>query len=114
MTAASILELLWAQGFTVSLAGNDRLAVSPASTLHDSQRELLRANKAEILALLRDEKATTDALVKAAMLACDHFGDSPADRDLMRAECLAVPAHQQAELRDHFLKTYGANHDRAA
>lgn len=108
MTAASILEVLWAQGFTVSLMDNYRLAVSPASTLHDTQRELLRANKAAIVALLRGAKATTDALVKAAMLACDHFNDSPADRDLMRAECLAVPAHLQGELRDIFLKTYGA------
>ncbi len=107
MTASSILQVLWAQGFTVSLVGSDRLAVSPASTLHDSQRELLRANKAEIVALLRDAKATTDALIKAAMLACDHWNDSPADRDLMRLECRATPAHLQAHLLAHFQKTYG-------
>ena len=106
MTAASILEQLWAQGFTVSLVDDDRLAVSPASTLHDSQRELLRANKAEIVALLCDARATTDALVKAAQLACNHWGDSPADRDLMRLECLATPAHFQADLQNHFLKNY--------
>ena len=106
MTAASILEQLWAQGFTVSLLDNDRLAVSPASTLHDSQRELLRANKAAIVALLRDAKTTTDALVKAALLACDIWNDSPADRALMRAECLATPAHLQADLLNHFQKTY--------
>ena len=106
MTAASILEVLWAQGFTVSLVGNDRLAVSPASTLHDTQRELLRANKAAIVVLLRDAKTTTNTLVKAAMLACDRWGDSPADRDLMRLECLATPAHLQADLLNHFKKTY--------
>ena len=106
MTAASILEVLWAQSFTVSLVDNDRLAVSPASALHDTQRELLRANKAEIVALLRDAKATTDALVKAAMRACDHFNDSPTDRGLMRLECLATPAHLRADLLNHFKKTY--------
>ena len=106
MTAASTLEVLWAQGFTVTLVGSDRLAVSPASTLHETQRELLRANKAAIVALLRDAKATTDELVKAAMLACDHFNDSPANRDLMRAECLATPTHLQADLLNHFTKTY--------
>ena len=106
MTAASILEQLWAQGFTVSLVDNDRLAVSPASTLHESQRELLRANKAAIVALLRDAKTTTDALVKAAMLACDYWGDNPADRDLMRLECLATPAHVQIDLLNHFSKNY--------
>ena len=108
MTAASILEVLWAQGFTVSLVGNDRLAVSPASTLHHVHRELLLVHKAAIVALLIEAKATTDALVKAAMLACDHWGDSPADRDLMRSECLATPAHLQADLLNHFTKTYGA------
>ena len=106
MTAASILEVLWAQGFTVSLVGNDSLAVSPSSTLHESQRELLRANKAAIVALLRDAKATTDALVKAAMRACDHWHDSLADHDLMRLECLATPEHLQADLLNHFLKNY--------
>ena len=106
MTAASILELLWAQGFTVSLVGNDRLAVSPSSTLHDTQRELLRANKAEIVTLLRDAKATTDALIKAAMLACDQWGDSPADRADMKRECIATPLHLQADLLNHFTKTY--------
>ncbi len=106
MTAASILEVLWAQGFSVSLVDNDRLAVSPSSKLHDTQRELVRANKAEIVALLRDAKATTDALVKAAMRACDHFNDSPADRGLMRLECLATPLHLQADLLNHFKKTY--------
>ena len=106
MTAASILEQLWAQGFTISLVDDDRLAVSPASNLHDSQRELLRANKAAIVALLRDAKTTTDALVKAAMLACDYWGDNPADRDLMRLECLATPAHLQTDLLNHFSKNY--------
>lgn len=112
MTAALILEVLWAQGFTVSLVDNERLAVSPSSKLHDTQRELLRANKAEIVALLRDAKATTDALVKAAMRACDHFNDGPADRDLMRLECLATPAHLQTNLLNHFSKNYlKVNHE---
>ena len=109
MTAASILEVLWAQGFTVSLVGNDRLAVSPSSKLHETQRELLRASKAAIVALLCDARATTDALAKAAMLACDHWGDSPADRDLMRLECIDTPAHLHQDLLDHLRKTYGAN-----
>ena len=106
MTAASILEVLWAQGFTVSLVDNDRLAVSPSSKLHDTQRELLRANKAEIVALLGDAKATTDALVKAAMRACDHFNDGPADRAAMKRECIATPLLLQADLLNHFKKTY--------
>ena len=106
MTTASILELLRAQGFTVSLVVNDRLAVSPSSKLHDTQRELLRANKAEIVALLFDAKVTTGALVKAAMRACDHFNDDLADRADMKRECIATPLHLQADLLNHFKKIY--------
>ena len=51
---------------------------------------------------------TLNALLEAAMLACDHFNDSPANRDLMQAECLATPTHLQADLLNHFTKTYGA------
>lgn len=106
MTAASILVQLWAQGFTISLMDNDRLAVSPASTLNHVHRELLLVHKTEIVVLLRDAKTTTDALVNAAMRACDHWGDSPADRDLMRLECLATPTHLQTDLLNHFSKNY--------
>ena len=55
---------------------------------------------------LTAHRVTAD-LIKAALLACDHWGDSPADRDLMRLECLATPAHLQADLLNHFKKTYG-------
>jgi hypothetical protein len=106
MTAASILEVLWAQGFTVSLVDYDYLAVSPSSTLHETQWELLRANKAEIVAFLIDAKTITAALIKAAMLACDHFNDSSADRADMKRECIATPLHLQADLLNHFTKTY--------
>src|SRR5690606_27836446 len=50
---ASILEVLWAQGFTVDFGPGEKLLVSPASTLHDSQRSLIRANKPEIVAYLK-------------------------------------------------------------
>ncbi len=192
MAAASILGALRAQGFSVSLVGSDGLLITPSSTLGQARRELLRANKAEIVALLRDAKATvagctpqqmqhatfkanaatdhattaqqialnphgiwvsgatdyatgvqqvnkttatkvekgeklqvafastcntqpgsltahrvTADLLKAAMLACDHWGDSPADRELMRADCLAMPDDLKADLLAHFRKTYG-------
>ncbi len=45
-------------------------------------------------------------LIEAAMLACDYWNDSPRAREEMRQQCLEVPAHLRAELRDHFIKTY--------
>ena len=106
MTPAVILEVLWAQGFTVSLVDNDRLAVSPASTLDDTQRKLLRANKAAIVAALREANSITIDLIAAAMRVCDHHRDSEAARADMRRQCLATPAHLQADLLDYFTQTY--------
>ena len=54
----------------------------------------------------RDFQNITMELIKAALLACDFWNDSPADRALMRAECLATPAHLQADLSNHFKKNY--------
>lgn len=55
----------------------------------------------------RDFQNITDALVKAAMLCCDHHGDSKAAREQMKAECLATPLHLQSDLLSHFKQTYG-------
>ena len=114
MTAASILEVLWAQGFTVSLIEGNRLAVSPASTLHDSQREILRTHKAAIIKLLRQSENLTADLLRAAMRACDYHGDGSSAREQMRRECLDTPAHLQADLLDHFTSTYSTTSIRGA
>lgn len=107
MQATEILSVLWAQGFTVSLADNGGLKVSPASTLHDTQRDLLRAHKAEIVELLASAHETTELLLTAAMWACDHYGDSEAMREEMRRDCLDTPPHLRANLLVHVSQTYG-------
>ena len=87
----SILSVLWAQGFTVELGEGGRLLVSPASTLHDSQREVLQANKQEIVRYLEQCQAQArqlqEELIRAAMRACDCWGDSPERREEMRQDC---------------------------
>ena len=52
-----------------------------------------------------------EELIAAAMLACDHHGDGEAARQEMVQQCLEVPAHLRAELHQHFIRTYGGNHD---
>lgn len=47
-------------------------------------------------------------LMAAAMRACDRHGDDYHAREQMRADCLATPPHQRADLLDHFQKTYPA------
>jgi hypothetical protein len=44
----------------------------------------------------------TNEVIAAAMRRCDQFNDSAAAREQMRRDVLAVPAHQQQDLLDHF------------
>jgi hypothetical protein len=41
-------------------------------------------------------------LLKAAMKACDRYGDGEAAREEMRQQCLALPPELQLDLLDHF------------
>lgn len=66
----------------------------------------LRARKPELTKFLIEAHESTNALVEAAMRACDHHGDGPAAREEMRQQCLATPPHLQADLADHFKQTY--------
>lgn len=106
----SILSVLWAQGFTVELGQGGSLLVSPASTLHDSQREILRANKQEIVRYLEQcqaqAKRLQDELIRAAMRACDCWGDSPERREEMRQDCINTPDELKPELLKYFQVVY--------
>ncbi|RYF46330.1 MAG: hypothetical protein EOO38_14310 [Cytophagaceae bacterium] len=59
MTPAHILEELWRAGLSVTLTETDQLKIQPASHMQPAQRELLLANKAEIVAFLHEARATT-------------------------------------------------------
>ncbi len=108
----SILHALWAQGLTVELGEGGRLLVSPASSLQDDQRAILRANKPEIVRFLEDCQAQAEAihaeLIRAAMRACDTWGDSPERREEMRQDCLKAPVWQRLELLAYFREKYPA------
>ena len=41
-------------------------------------------------------------LIEAAMRVCDRYGDGETARAEMRADCLALPPHLQADLLEHF------------
>ncbi|MDM0077468.1 hypothetical protein QTH90_23885 [Variovorax sp. J2P1-59] len=111
MEAGSILELLRGLGFTVMLGAGDGLLVGPASALRENERQLLRANKAEIVTFLKEADrvaaGTTADLLEAAMAVCDYWGDGEEARAEMRADCLATPLHLRADLLEHFRWTYG-------
>lgn len=102
MSAFSIIQDLEAQGVRLKLSGDGANLIVPAGSLSPEQRVLVLTHRAEILALLVEARKTTTALIKAAMLACDHHNDSDAAREEMRQDCLATPPHLQADLLDHF------------
>mgnify|MGYP003358256026 CR=1 FL=1 len=47
------------------------------------------------------------ALLQAAMLACDYWGDGAEAREAMRQDCLAIPADKRLELAAYFQQMYG-------
>ena len=103
MSAEKTLALLWGHGFTVSLTDGNGLKVTPSSTLHPDLRDMLKAQKAEIVQLLVASKATTAKLMAAAMRRCDQFNDGDAARQDMRREVLETPPELRQDLLDYFL-----------
>ncbi len=61
MQAAKIIGELASQGFSFNLVAGGGLVVRPFSKLPDTQRELLRAHKADIVALLSREAVNDPA-----------------------------------------------------
>lgn len=108
MTAQDILSDLWASGITPRLTEDGKGIAVPAGRLSTAQRAAVISHKAELVDLLQAARATTAELIKAAMVACDHWGDSEVARQQMREQCLATPPHLQAGLIEHFRQTYGA------
>ncbi len=52
------------------------------------------------------------ALIQAAMLACDFWGDGAEARESMRQQCQTVPAHQRRDLTEYFIGKYAKHgHD---
>ena len=110
MSAVQILRAAHTAGLTVSLAktpGN--LFVHPVEHLTPELRAMLIEFKEETVSFLHDASQTTAALIEAAMLASDHFGDGPEAREQMRLECLDTPAHLKADLLAHFKSAYKGN-----
>jgi len=50
---------------------------------------------------LTGRRLTAD-LLRAAVRACDAYGDGEEAREQMRADCMATPPHLRAELLAHF------------
>jgi len=73
----------------------DNLIVAPRAMVTDQMREAILADKPELLRL-------TSSLVEAIHRCCDARGDDTSNRAALLFECVALPAWEQRELRDHF------------
>jgi len=102
MTAQSLLQSLWVAGIDMQLTDDGRNLKVPADTLTPDQRAQVIAFKPELIAVLVKASAMSARLMAAAMRVCDRHGDSEAARAAMRADIEAIPAHQRADLLDHF------------
>lgn len=107
MIAAEILAELWRSKILVRLTDDGVNLAVPAGRLTPEQRQRVLAHKPELVAFLHAARETTEQLLEAAMLACDHWNDGPAAREEMRRWCLEQPQHLHADLRDNLLSHYG-------
>lgn len=106
MSPAEVCWAVYAAGMTVRADGPD-LVLKPAERLTPALRELLMANKPQLIQFLHDAEDTTAELLRVSMRACDHHGDGEQARADMQADVNATPPHLRGDLLEHFRKTYG-------
>lgn len=105
MTPANVCREVYRAGLSMRVDGA-HLVVKPAGRLTPQLREVLLANKAELIVFLTEAEHTAADLVEAAMRACEFHGDGEQQREQMRRDVLGVPPDIQADLLDYFRSTY--------
>lgn len=106
MTPVDLCRAVYSEGVQIRADGSD-LVLAPAGRLPTALRELLLTHKPELIDFLHEAEHTVDELVRVSMLACDYHEDGDKARADMRADMLAIPPHQHADLIKHFKKSYG-------
>lgn len=105
MDVAEIFRRLSEAGIRLELRG-DQLLAAPALRLTNELRTLVRTHKPALIAYLDDAHATSVALLEAASLACDHWGDDQAAREQMRQDIANTPLHLRPDLLEHLQAAY--------
>ena len=109
--ADELLKLMLKMGLTVTKSPGNLIVVSPTQKLTEPLREQIKACKPALLQRLdSDERSGLSAmrqqLLEAVNRACDHFGDTPAMREIGRLETLAIAPDDVFEWLEHFTKAY--------
>ena len=106
MNAEAIVKRLWSEGVSLQLARDGRLFARPSDRLTNELRALCRDHKAELIDFMQQAECTAQALIDAAMHACDVWNDTEKARDQMRRDCLETPPHLRSDLLDYFKSAY--------
>ena len=117
MTVEQLLEEVCNAGLTLGLTDTGSIKVTPKELITPTIRKLINTNKSVLVKALdcssTRQGTSTDVvelesqLIKAAMLACEHWGDSQAARIEMVADIKATPHHLRQDLLEYFLSAYG-------
>lgn len=91
-------------------AKTDESPLSPVSSVppgpvSENHHAVSSVSSVGVVAIFENHDLASE-LLAAAMHVCELFGDTEAAREQMRADCLALPPHLQADLRAHFRKAY--------
>lgn len=106
MTAESIVKRLQEAGVSLRLTPDGRLFATPTDRMNADLRQLCKRHKTELIEFMQQAERTTNALIEAAMRACDAWNDTEQAREQMRRDCLQTPAHLRADLLAHLQASY--------
>ena len=109
MSAATLIRQAHDAGVSLRLLGGV-VKASGNRVVVAGMVDQLRQHKGELVEFLQAAHQTTVALLAAADVVCDHFGDRDAARREMRLQCMDTPIHLRADLLDHFNQTYPQTH----
>jgi len=124
MDAFTFMSRIRQAGFTIGLMDGN-LAISPASSLNDDQRQWIRDHKPELVSALRSPVAEMDSgqgghdigvaneqrltlprsLERAALDLCDSYGDTASQKAEMLSDLKHYPAESWPWLEEYFNET---------
>lgn len=79
--------------------------------VEQARQEAKQPDTDAMAALLANPPPDLQALLQAAMLECDYYGDDAAAREVMRHDCATVEPHHRRALEALFRREYGNPHD---
>jgi hypothetical protein len=103
LNTAGLLREARADHVRISVDDNSQVVVRGRKLAMERWLPTLRSHREEVRAWLAAE-----SLIRAAMRACDYWGDDDMTREQMVRDCLETPPERRDALQAHFERTYPA------